>query len=181
MSSVQTIWYINRQIKKSYYNWLSTAMSVLEPKIVLELGTQIGKSFLSMYQPDIKNCKIITVDRDTYPNSLIMGRFEDKENCHFLIGDDTSEIIFDKISSILNGEKIDFLFIDSEHSKAHVEKQMEMYLPLLREGALVAIDDINITYQMKDVWSGIKYPKVELNNLHSTGFGVFVYTGELDG
>jgi predicted O-methyltransferase YrrM len=42
----------------------------------------------------------------------------------------------------LNGDKLDFLFIDGDHTYAGVKQDFEMYLPLVAPGGLIALYDI---------------------------------------
>lgn len=43
---------------------------------------------------------------------------------------------------ILGGHKLDFLFIDGDHTYECVKKGFEMYSPLVRKGGLIAFHDI---------------------------------------
>jgi predicted O-methyltransferase YrrM len=47
-----------------------------------------------------------------------------------------------KIEGILKGRKVDFLFIDADHSYEGVKKDFEMYSPLVRKGGIIAFHDI---------------------------------------
>ena len=42
----------------------------------------------------------------------------------------------------MNGEKLDFLFIDGDHTYEGVKKDFEMYSPLVRNGGIIAFHDI---------------------------------------
>ncbi len=46
------------------------------------------------------------------------------------------------VKEILNGEKVDFLFIDGDHSYEGVKTDFEMYSPLVKKGGIVAFHDI---------------------------------------
>ena len=47
-----------------------------------------------------------------------------------------------KIKEVLNNGKIDFLFIDADHSYKGVKKDFKMYSPLVRLGGIIAFRDI---------------------------------------
>ena len=47
-----------------------------------------------------------------------------------------------KIKAILKDNKVDFLFIDGDHSHEGVKKDFEMYSPLVRKGGIIAFHDI---------------------------------------
>jgi len=42
----------------------------------------------------------------------------------------------------LRDNKVDFLFIDADHSYEGVKKDFEMYSPLVRKGGIIAFHDI---------------------------------------
>jgi len=47
-----------------------------------------------------------------------------------------------KIEAILRDNKVDFLFIDGDHSYEGVKKDFEMYSPLVKKGGIIAFHDI---------------------------------------
>lgn len=61
----------------------------------------------------------------------------------FLIRADSHDIrTLDVVKRILGGHKLDFLFIDGDHTYEGVKKDFEMYSPLVRKGGLIAFHDI---------------------------------------
>ena len=62
---------------------------------------------------------------------------------------------------ILYGEQLDFLFIDADHTYAGVQRDFQMYSPLVRSGGIVAFHDI-VTHkrgtecQVEKFWGEIK-------------------------
>lgn len=54
-----------------------------------------------------------------------------------------------KVKEYLNGEKIDFLFIDGDHTYEGVKKDFEMYAPLVREEGVIAFHDIVQDYSTR--------------------------------
>jgi predicted O-methyltransferase YrrM len=63
---------------------------------------------------------------------------------------------------ILDGEKLDYIFIDADHTYAGVQRDFEMYSPLVRSGGIVAFHDI-VTHkretecQVERFWNEIKH------------------------
>jgi predicted O-methyltransferase YrrM len=49
----------------------------------------------------------------------------------------------DRLVELLAGQPLDFLFIDGDHSYEGVRTDFELYGPLVREGGLIALHDIN--------------------------------------
>ena len=67
-----------------------------------------------------------------------------------------------KIEGILRDNKVDFLFIDDDHSYEGVKKDFEMYSPLVRKGGIIAFHDIIPDYYTKygiktGSWAGEVY------------------------
>jgi predicted O-methyltransferase YrrM len=46
------------------------------------------------------------------------------------------------VKEILGGKKLDFLFIDGDHTYKGVKMDFEMYSPLVRKGGIIAFHDI---------------------------------------
>jgi predicted O-methyltransferase YrrM len=49
-----------------------------------------------------------------------------------------------RIEHLLQGAKLDFFFIDGDHTYEGVKADFEMYSPLVRSGGLIAFHDINV-------------------------------------
>ncbi len=61
----------------------------------------------------------------------------------FLIGGDSHDPkMLKKVKEILGGRKLDFLFIDGDHTYEGVRRDFEMYFPLVRKGGIIAFHDI---------------------------------------
>jgi predicted O-methyltransferase YrrM len=78
------------------------------------------------------------------------------------------------IHEILQGHKLDFLFIDGDHSYEGVRKDFEMYSPLVRGSGLVAFHDITPCPPPKEVfkfWNEVKGSYVHKEFIHHTGKG----------
>jgi cephalosporin hydroxylase len=48
----------------------------------------------------------------------------------------------EEVKGILDGQKVDFLFIDGDHTYNGVKQDFEMYSPLVKEGGIIAFHDI---------------------------------------
>jgi len=64
-------------------------------------------------------------------------------------GDSHSIETLRKIEGILRNNRVDFLFIDGDHSYEGVKKDFEMYSPLVRKGGIIAFHDIIPDYYTK--------------------------------
>ena len=57
----------------------------------------------------------------------------------------------------MNGNKLDFLFIDGDHSYNGVKLDFEMYAPMVRENGLIAFHDIAGRWDgVREFWTEIK-------------------------
>jgi len=67
----------------------------------------------------------------------------------------------EKLEGILDGEPIDFLFIDGDHTYEGVKKDFELYAPLVRKGGMIGFHDIVERPQQPDIqvhrfWNELK-------------------------
>ncbi|WP_432409993.1 class I SAM-dependent methyltransferase [Rasiella sp. SM2506] len=123
-----------------------------EPKVVVEIGTKKGGSFF-IWARYLKPNHLVSVD---LPGGIHGGGFpkqkipfmkyflsdRKKSKVSIILGDSHSDDTFQKLKKILNGEKIDFLFIDGDHRYEGVKSDFEMYKPLVRPGGLIGFHDI---------------------------------------
>lgn len=78
------------------------------------------------------------------------------------------------IRNILNGNELDFLFIDGDHTYEGVREDFMMYSPLVREGGLIAFHDIAESGGSREVhrlWSELKPNYQHEEFIHQTGSG----------
>lgn len=154
------------------YQFLSALMLTLKPKQVVELGGAMGVSALCMLATLSSSSKLysITLEEHGLEFSFIK---KDYPNLTKVIGNDLDMNNWPKDLIWAN---TDFLYIDSEHIRGHLEKELDLYLPLLKEGTIVALDDIHLNPGMKQVWDLIYFPKIDLTKeCHWSGWGMFVY------
>lgn len=109
-------------------------VDAIAPKIIVEIGTFYGGSarlWQARYKPDV----LITID--------IKKRAEDLDWCHYLYGRTSQhpETVA-AVTNLLDGELIDFLFIDGGHHYLEVKQDFELYSPLVRPGGLIMFHDI---------------------------------------
>lgn len=137
-----------------------------KPQRIVETGTDRGRSaiHLALGHP---GAKVTSIDIDGGCTRLLEA-FQ-IPNVQALTGSSTDP----KIVARFENRSIDILFIDSLHECDHVRSEIAVYMPKLRHGALVFMDDIHLSPGMERVWNEIDLPKREISDLHFTGFGVF--------
>lgn len=64
-------------------------------------------------------------------------------NFNYVSGNSHSKDTFDKVLNILNGNKLDLLFIDGDHSYEGVKQDYEMYKVLVKKGGVIAFHDVH--------------------------------------
>lgn len=164
------------------------------PKTIVEIGTKKGGSFF-IWARFVKPNHLISID---LPGGIHGGGFVKQKipfmkyfmadvkdsKVSIILGDSHKQETLEKLKTILDGNKIDFLFIDGDHTYQGVKSDFEMYKNLVKEGGLIGFHDIvNTDYHHKldcyvDVlWDEIKkdYKNVEFiqnPNQHKYGIGV---------
>ena len=68
------------------------------------------------------------------------------------------EVTFQVVKTLLDGS-IDFLFIDGDHTYEGVKLDYEMYGPLVREGGIIAVPDIEQDSRVGRFWNELEVPK----------------------
>lgn len=76
------------------------------------------------------------------------------------------------VRQILNGNELDFLFIDGDHSYDGAREDFMMYSPLVREGGLIAFHDVAESGGSREVhrlWQELKPSYAHEEFIHRTG------------
>jgi predicted O-methyltransferase YrrM len=126
----------------------------LKPKVVLEIGTCHGGSLYLWCQVADPNATLISLD---LPGGKFGGGYHDKrtklyqcfsapgQKLHLLRDDSHRQESLLKVQKILNGQKVDFLFIDGDHCYEGVKRDYEQYSALVRTGGIIAFHDIFVS------------------------------------
>lgn len=142
----------------------------IKPKIVLEIGTAGGGTLFLFSRVASEDATIISIDLPGgefgrgYPKwkiPLYKAFKLPKQKLHLIRGNSHHQETLGKLKELLGGEKLDFVFIDGDHTYEGVKKDFEMYSPLVKAGAIIAFHDI-IVYPPEDgcevdkLWSELK-------------------------
>jgi len=162
ISPVQVPW----EIKK-----LLEIVSEAEPRTILEIGTANGGTLFLFTQVATPRAIITSLDLGNPSwKSIIYKRFKKHgQKLHIVLSDSHNEQTLNKVKTILKSEKLDFLFIDGDHSYEGVKRDFEMYAPLVKEGGIVAFHDVcphppQTGCEVNKLWNEIKgeYKHVEI-------------------
>lgn len=94
---------------------------------------------------------------------------EDFENVHIYHGDSHTVNALQWATQVLNGEKVDFLFIDGDHSEHGCRHDYEMYKHLVTDRGIIGFHDIVASDKhhsegcyVDKVWEGLRHPTMNM-------------------
>lgn len=145
----------------SEIKFLLNKVAISKPKVVVEIGTKMGGTLFLFTKVATENAQIISID---FPDGHGGGYSNSRCNFYKLFavppqrieliqGDSHKENTKSRLMNLLEGKKIDFLFIDGDHSQEGVRNDFEMYSPFVRAGGIIAFHDIKPTTE--NSWSGV--------------------------
>lgn len=146
----------------------------LKPKYVLEIGTCSGGSLYLISRVAAPDAVLISVDLPGgnfgggYPSwkvPLFKSFAKSGQSVVLIRGDSHDEKTVERVKSALRGNKVDFLFIDGDHTYGGVKKDFEAYSPLVRRGGIVALHDVAVD---KDSSVGVSHLWMEIKDKHCT-------------
>lgn len=151
---------------------LARLVEYFSPKVVLELGTNLGLG--TLYQAlAYPQSKVYTIEGCPNLHHLAASHFTDLQagNIIAVHGDFDSEL--PKLLSTVG--KVDFAFLDGNHTYEATVKYFNLLLPYLRDQSLVVLDDIRWSEGMKNAWNEIvDNPKVSISiDFYSVGLVFF--------
>ena len=157
----------------------------LSPRHIMEIGSDQGGTFWLW-------CRLatglkISVDLPLGPYCTMHMTFEDtervacrmrswSEDAHVLRGNSHDLAMVQKVYGILGGEKLDFLFVDGDHSYEGVKKDYRLYRTFVRSGGWIAFHDTNESYFHEEhgcgvhsFWKEIEGHKIDISSHQDWG------------
>jgi len=141
---------IPSQIKEEILKLLKI-LEKIKPKTILEIGTANGGTLFLFSQIASPDAIIISIDLPGgkfgggYPMwkvPLYKSFAKDNQKIYLIRADSHDEKTLRKVKNILGNKKLDFLFIDGDHSYEGVKKDFEMYSKLVKRKRVIALHDI---------------------------------------
>jgi cephalosporin hydroxylase len=123
----------------------------LRPRRLLEVGTAGGGTLFMITRAVDPDALIISVDLPGglwgggYPwwkSHVYRGMALPGQRVELVRGDSHDPQSLQRVKNILDGEPLDFLFIDGDHTYDGVKMDLEMYGPLVRPGGLIGFHDV---------------------------------------
>lgn len=172
---------------------LGKLLQAFAPKRSLEIGTNYGGTLFLLCTLSPADATIISMDLPAgpfgggYPRRKIplFRRFpRSGQQLHLIRADSHSPVTKERVLQILDGELLDYLFLDGDHTYSGVQRDFQMYAPLVRSGGIIAFHDI-ATYkresecQVERFWGELKhqYRHREIVEDVNGGPGPFAVTG----
>lgn len=162
----------------------------MRPKTVVEIGTCNGGSLFLLSVAAAPDAEIISIDLPYgefgggYPEwaGKLYESFATERQVVRLIREDSHKReTFERLRTMLGGRKVDFMFIDGDHSYEGVKRDFEMYSGLVRKGGVIALHDVAVHKDGKcDVsrfWDEIKgkfRTEEIIEDKNQGGFGIGV-------
>ena len=157
-----------------------------KPRYILEIGTGNGGNLFLFSRIAENNAKIIGLDmrggefgggyarwRIPLYKSFATG----KQKIYLVDGDSHNKSTLEKVQKILGGKKLDFLFIDGDHTYDGAKKDFERYKELVKKGRIIALHDIAKSdtkdCKVDKFWKEIKeqYESLEIIEDKNQGWG----------
>ncbi len=160
-------------------------ISILRPRIFVELGTRSGNSYLAFCQSVAEHglsTKCFAVD--TWKGDEHAGFYDDSvfnelnayHQTHYARFSRLLRMTFDEAATYFSEGSIDLLHIDGFHTYDVVKHDFETWLPKLSPHAIVLFHDINVRERGFGVWKlweelCERYP-LHFEFAHSYGLGI---------
>ena len=123
----------------------------LAPRRILEIGTAAGGTLLLLSRAAAADALLVSIDMPEGGfgggyNLLRSGLYRSfagpGQRIVLIRGDSHRRATRRRLAAALGGEKLDFLFIDGDHSAAGARQDFDDYAPFVRPGGLIAFHDI---------------------------------------
>ena len=130
---------------------LARIVKKLKPRYILEIGTANGGTLFLWCRLAMDDATVISVDLPGgpfgggYPKwriPLYKSFAKEKQRLYLIRASSHDPRTLKNVRRILGENKLDFLFIDGDHTYEGVKKDFEMYVPLVRKGGIVTFHDI---------------------------------------
>lgn len=177
------------QIVPEIKHFLEIAKKI-QPKNILEVGTAHGGNLFLLTKIAGDGGKIISLDlpggefgggyfarKKALYNNFVTGA----QKMFLIRGDSHSQNSLNEVIKNLDGEKVDVLFIDGDHTYNGVKSDFEMYSHLVRPGGIIGFHDIgktpSVEYGTEQFWNEVKnnFKHVEIiDDQNRLGYGIGV-------
>ncbi len=162
--------------RHEYKAWLEDIRE-MHLKTILEIGTYRGRTTWLLSRACPSDTLIVTVEiKDGAPWVDIEQMGLPGQEIISLVGDSRDESTLHVVETILEGEQVDLLFIDSDHSYETTAREVALYSPLVKDGGSVGLHDMLNDQWVAAVWKEVieKHPDCKVYNSGQYGIGMTV-------
>ena len=123
--------------------FLTLVKDVIQPENILEIGTHAGGMFYALdviSKPGLR----ISIDipwegqEHAYEIANLRGTMT---HAKWIVGNAHDESTKQMLNETLNGQKLDLIFIDADHTYEGGQKHFEMYKSFVKEGGYIGFHD----------------------------------------
>lgn len=145
-----TAWLGTHAKKCPFDLWIYQEMiSEQRPDLIIETGTAFGGSalFLASICDLVDHGEVVSIDvehheRPTHPRIT------------YLHGSSTAPETLEQVRARAAGTTSRLVLLDSDHSKQHVLRELELYAPLVHVGGYIVVEDTNVGGHPVARWHG---------------------------
>lgn len=128
------------QVKEEFYD-LVEIVEKIKPFRILEIGVLHGGT-LKFWEQILPQGGLL-IALDTHKRPELWNIYESGRTIRYIQSDSSTKEAFDDVETALEGEELDFLFIDANHEYEYVKIDFEAFSLLVRKGGLVCLSDLN--------------------------------------
>lgn len=146
-------------------------LATLRPMVICEIGTAGGGTLFLFSRVLHPNATIISLDLPRGPfgggypkwkTPLYNSFAYAKQKIYFVRGNSHDNSAIERVEDILAGRRLDFLFIDGDHTYEGVKADFTNYSKFVRSGGIIAFHDIvphppETKCEVDKFWNEIKY------------------------
>jgi cephalosporin hydroxylase len=137
----QTTWLGVPVLKSPFDLWTAQELiQELRPDVIIETGTAHGGSafYMASLCDLIGKGRVITIDVNEDPSRPLHDRIT------YLRGSSTALETVDNVRRLVRPGETTLVFLDSDHRRDHVRREMEAYGGLVTRGSYLVVEDTNV-------------------------------------
>ena len=136
-----TFWHGHQILKCPMDMWIYQELIwKIKPDYIIETGTFRGGS--ALYYSHLFDLQgqgeVITIDVMERPNR------PEHDRIHYLIGSSSDAEIFSQVQSMIGENKKVMVVLDSDHSRDHVFKEMQLWHSMVSKDSYMIVEDSNV-------------------------------------
>lgn len=139
--AVQQTYWLGVPLQKSPLDcWVyQEIIAELRPDLIVETGTDLGGSalFFASICDAIGHGRVLSIDIRRAPALK-------HERIRFIEGDSTSDEVLTEVQTATRKSARTMVVLDSDHSKAHVGRELDRYCEFVTVGSYLVVEDTNV-------------------------------------